>query len=67
MSRELASVILWGVFEGTRDIDEMFDEALNVVGMTAKQFFAFRKAARSCDRRQPRFVLCTPTGSGRNR
>lgn len=67
MSREIAQSIVCRVFEGLREVDEFFYEALAIVGMTHQQFFCLRNEVKKCERRKPAFVLCTPTGSGKNR
>jgi len=67
MSKAMAQSIVCRVFEGLREVDEFFYQALVIVGMTPQQFLHLRKEVKKCERRQPAFVLCTPTGSGRNR
>lgn len=67
MSKSMAESIVCRVFEGLRQVDDFFYQALAIVGMTPQQFFQLREELKKCERRRPAFVLCTPTGSGRNR
>jgi len=65
MSKAMAESIVCRVFEGTREEDDVFHQALEIVGMSRQQFRFLRREARKCERRQPRFMINTPTGSGK--
>ena len=67
MTRSMCRGIVARVFEGVRAADDAFYEALEVLGMSRRQFWFLRREAKKCERREPRFVLSTPTGSGKNR
>lgn len=67
MDKQMCETIVCRVFEGVRKADAVFYRALEILGMSRKQFWALRREARKVERGQPRFVLATPTGSGRRR
>lgn len=67
MDKQMCQTVVCRVFEGVRKADAVFYRALDILGMSRKQFWNLRREARKMERHQPRFVLATPTGSGKNR
>lgn len=67
LTRTMAASIVARVFEGEREPDDFFKQSLKMLGIPLKRFYALRREARKCERGRPAFVLCTPTGAGRNR
>ena len=67
MDKKMCESIVCRVFEGVRKADAAFYRALEILGLSRKQFWSLRREARKMERGQPRFVLATPTGSGKRR
>lgn len=67
LTKAVAQSIFVRVFEGERAPDNFFHEALQLLGISRSHFYFMKREARKCERGRPAFVLCTPTGSGRNR
>jgi len=67
LDRQMARSLMCRVFEGERAPDSFFHEALQLFGISKQRFYFMKREARKCEKGRPAFVLCTPTGSGRNR
>jgi len=67
LSKAEAKVIVGNTWSGKRFEDKFFLSALAVLGISRRQFASLKGECHSLERRQPRFVLSTPTGSGKRR
>lgn len=68
LTHDQATAVIQNFFEGRRpEKDMVLDRALALKGLTLEAIEKWRKAARKVTRGKPRFCVCTPTGSGKNR
>jgi len=67
ITREMATLVFNAVWEGTRQKDHFFQEALQIHGVTEEEFDRLRGEARKQERQISRLVVFAPMGSGRRR
>ena len=68
LTHDQATLVVQNYFEGRRpEMDEVLERALALKGLTLDAIKKWQKAAQQVTRGKPRFCVCTPTGSGKNR
>lgn len=67
MDRATAQTVVLAVWNGEREIDQVFSEALRLMGIEEKKFQEWRNAARNTEGHFPRRFVLTPTSAGKRR